>query len=621
MSFLEVKSSVVRRFVFAILLLLSALYVAKGLKRGWVPHDEGVLGQSAEYVLRGEVPHKDYIETYTGGLAYLNAMAFRLFGTNLASMRYMLFLFFLAWVPAFYYVALRFVSVPVAGAVTLLAVAWSVPNYSAAMPSWYNLFFATFGLAALLRYTEIQSRRWLFVAGLCGGISFLFKISGLYFIAGALLFLLFREVVVPRTKVVSRRETALYRFFLTVSVLFYEALVFWLLRRVANAATLPYFWTPNLAIGVVILLLEFYRAEGRSQRFSFLFRELALFTVGVALPITTFLIRYVLTGSFLQFFHGISGSVGSHLDYVTSKPSVLKFVVGISVNLLFAAAVFLTRPRIAKAVAVLFFVGIPVVLFLARAQPYVNRAVWGTMWSFLPLVVVIGAALLPCWSMRDRIDVIEQQKLFLVLSVCATTNLIQFPFTMPTYYCYVAPFAFLSAVALFSYLQAPPKWSLIGALCFCLLYTALIITPGFILNMGEQYFPDEQTARLEGPRSGGLRVYPWEARTYEHLNAIVKEHSRGEYIYATPDCPEVYFLNGLRDPTQTLFHTNNDPSRRTQEILGAIRDHDVNLVVLNAHPQFVEPVPIDLRTELEREFPSYAAAGFAYHQFEVRWKP
>lgn len=123
--------------------------MARELKRGLVPWDEGVLAESAERVLHGELPHRDYHEIYTGGLSYLNAAAFRAFGTNLVSMRYMLFLFLLAWVPASYYVASRFVSAPVASAVTLLAVVWGPPNCSAAMPSWYNLFFATFGLASL----------------------------------------------------------------------------------------------------------------------------------------------------------------------------------------------------------------------------------------------------------------------------------------------------------------------------------------------------------------------------------------------------------------------------------------------------------------------------------------
>src|ERR1700683_4428995 len=72
--FLEVKSPIVRRFVFATVLLLSALYAGSGLKRGWFPWDEGVIAQSAESVLNGELPHRDFPEIYTGGLSYLNAL-------------------------------------------------------------------------------------------------------------------------------------------------------------------------------------------------------------------------------------------------------------------------------------------------------------------------------------------------------------------------------------------------------------------------------------------------------------------------------------------------------------------------------------------------------------------
>ncbi|HLM81365.1 MAG TPA: hypothetical protein VK302_12145 [Terriglobales bacterium] len=615
--FLEVKSRVIRQFVFATVLLLSALYAAKGLKRGWFPWDEGILAQSAEAVLHGELPHRDYLEIYTGGLSYLNAAAFRLFGTNLASMRYMLFLFFLLWVPAFYYAALRFVSMPVAGAVTLLAVAWSIPNYSAAMPSWYNLFFATFGLAALLRYIETQKRRWLLAAGLCGGISCLFKISGLYFVAGALLFLLFREAVVPKTEVERRREVALFRIFLTATVFLYEALVFLVLRKVANPATYLYFWVPNLAVAAAILWIEFHRAKDRGQRFVSLFRELTPFSVGVVLPIAIFLTRYVLAGNFLQLFRGVSGSVEEHLQYVNSAPSVMNLFRGIPINLLLGFVVFMTGTRIAKAVGVLFFAGIPVVLFLARAHTYVDSVVWGTVWSFLPLVVVVGVVLLAYWSLRGCIDVVEQQQLYLVLSVCATTNLIQFPYTTNSYYCYVVPFAFLSAAAVFSHLQAPRKLALAGALCFCILYIALIVTPGFVENMGREYRPDQQSARLELPRAGGLRVYPRYARTYDDLSAIIKEHAHGKYIYATPNCPEVYFLNGFRDATATLFRTTYDPSEVTQVVMGALREHDVNLVVLNGNPWYSGPISLELRAALEREFPNRATAG----PFEVRWKP
>jgi hypothetical protein len=602
--------------VFAALLLLSALYAGKELKRGWFPWDDGILAQSAENVLRGELPHRDYVEIYTGGLSYLNAVAFRLFGTNLASMRYMLFLFFLLWVAAFYYAARRFVSVFAAAGLTLLAVVWTIPNYSAAMPSWYNLFFATFGIAALLRYLDVQKKRWLVMAGLCGGISILFKVSGLYFIAGALLFFVFRGAVAPATQPVHRPENSIYRVFITLSVLVYETLVFLVLRNLANAATFPYFWLPNLAVGTAILWQEFRRPGPAGRRFFSLFRELTLFGIGVVIPVAIFLAPYFLSGTLFQFFTGNATSVGEHLQGVTSPPSVMKFIVGIAVNLLLGAAVFLPSRRIEKAVGIILFAAIPAVLFLVRAHPYADRTVWGIIWSFLPLVVVAGAALLLYWTIRGRLNVVEQQRLFLVLSVCATTSLIQFPFTTASYYCYVVPFAFLSAAALVSFLPPPPKWPLTAALCFSGLYVAFDVTPGFVMNMGQQYRPDNQIATLEGPRAGGLRVEPKFAKAYGDLSTIIKQHASGEYIYAIPNSPEIYFLNGFRDPTATLFRANFDPSRQTQVILDQLREHDVNLIVLNSYVPFMQTVPAELRTALERDFPNREITG----SFEVRWK-
>src|SRR5437879_9279414 len=179
-------------FLF-LLCLLSATYLGMNLKRGWVPHDEGTLGQSAERLMRGELPHRDFNQPYTGGLAYLDAAAFRLFGVNLIVLRYILFAFFLLWVPAVFAIALEFCAPWPAAGITLLAVAWSVPNYPAAMPSWFCLFFATFGVLALLWHLHLMRPFWLVAAGLCGGVSFLVKTPGPYFVAGVLLFLVYLE--------------------------------------------------------------------------------------------------------------------------------------------------------------------------------------------------------------------------------------------------------------------------------------------------------------------------------------------------------------------------------------------------------------------------------------------
>ena len=64
------------------------------------------------------------------------------------------------------------------------------------MPSWYNLFLATFGVVALLRFVDTERRRWLFVAGLMGGLSVLIKVIGLYFVGAAMLFVVFDVEVI-----------------------------------------------------------------------------------------------------------------------------------------------------------------------------------------------------------------------------------------------------------------------------------------------------------------------------------------------------------------------------------------------------------------------------------------
>lgn len=110
---------------------------------------------------------------------------------------------------------------------------------------------------------------------------------------------------------------------------------------------------------------------------------------------------------------------------------------------------------------------------------------------------------------------------------------------------------------------------------------------------------------------------PESARTYEELGAILSQHAKGEYIYATPDCPEVYFLYGFRNPTRIFFDFQEDVFGRTQSVFATIKERDIRLVVLNREPQFSGAIPADVRIALEQEFPDHEEAG----KFEVRWRP
>ncbi len=604
------------RLLLAAVWLLSAFYMAAGLRRGWLAHDEGVLAQSAERVLLGEIPHHDFDELYTGGLSYLNAEAFRLFGTNLASMRYVMYFFFLAWVPALYYIASRFGPPWVAASFTLLAVAWSVPNYSTPMPSWYNLFLATFGVAALLRFLETCRPKWILLAGLCGGVSFLFKLSGLYYVAGAALFLWFREGdanerVTQRDRWYRTARAALF-------VLAYEAAVFSLLRKSFYPGSFLYFFLPILTVGAAVIWQQIQR-RGQGIDFTRSEENLLIFAVGVAIPIALFLIPYLRAGAVADFVRGVFVLPGRRLQYTVKSASLARFLLGMTENALVWLAVLKTRGKIGRkierAAGIALAAAALVAVALGRNHHTIFNALWVPLWNALPFTVIVGTLLL--MTKARNIETQRRQKIFLLLAVTAACSLIQFPYTGPIYFCYVAPLLILSMLAVGSLIEEPPRWVLAGLFCFCLLYAVFDATPTFLRYRGELDVPPGGVADFVLPRSGSLHLYGPDARLRAELVQIIAQHALGSYIYATPDCPDVYFLSGFRNPTRTLFDFLDEPQGRTQRILAAIHAHNVNLVVIYLTPGFSGPIPADLREELEKEFPEQAQIP----DYEVRWKP
>jgi hypothetical protein len=122
------------------MLLIAGVYLGLHLTRGWYPHDEGALGQMAERVLHGEVPHPDFDEHYTGLLTYLHAAAFAAGGVRLTVLRIPLFVATMLWLGAVFAIARRCTGARAAAAIALLALAWSVSNYPALETvGWFEL--------------------------------------------------------------------------------------------------------------------------------------------------------------------------------------------------------------------------------------------------------------------------------------------------------------------------------------------------------------------------------------------------------------------------------------------------------------------------------------------------
>jgi len=430
---------------------LGGAYAGVYLKRGWVPHDEGVFAQSADRVLHGELPHRDYTEIYTGGLAYLNAFAFRYLGEDLAVLRLVLFAFFLLWIPAFYWIASNLVADWIAAGATLLAVVWSLPNYSAAVPSWYNLFFATFGLAALFAYLSDRSRKWLIAAGLCGGCSFLVKSIACFYFAGALLFFLFLEQCESRPEPGrANARSPLYSTFLVSSIVLFVAALALLIREHGSPEEILNFVFPTAILATLILLRE-RGATNRSsrERFLALFRTTLSFGLGFLLPFFGFLIPYLrgnalhdfLNGVFLLPFKRVWGAFMTPPHLVTIFPLIL--LIGVLALGAWLGGKLRWVLTIALGLAVVYGL-------ISSAHNLVNyQTIWNTAYWVTPVLAVMGALILRRGASSEAApeDGLEKQQLFLVLAVGFLCAFVQYPFSAPIYFCYVAPLLILAAVA------------------------------------------------------------------------------------------------------------------------------------------------------------------------------
>jgi hypothetical protein len=78
--------------------------------------------------------------------------------------------------------------------------------------------------------------------------------------------------------------------------------------------------------------------------------------------------------------------------------------------------------------------------------------------------------------------------------------------------------------------------------------------------MLSRYNQRVQTATLDLPRSGGLRVTADSAEMYQKLIPLIQRRAVDRMIYAAPDCPEVYFLAGYKNPTSILTLSTRDDS-------------------------------------------------------------
>jgi hypothetical protein len=176
----------------------------------------------------------------------------------------------------------------------------------------------------------------------------------------------------------------------------------------------------------------------------------------------------------------------------------------------------------------------------------------------------------------------------------------------------VAP---LVGLALAAVARRGPSIVHLPFLVFYLFFGVFRMNTSYIWDLGDRYRPYRPLAQLRLER-GGIRVPVQDRDEYETLAAVIERRGRGSrFIYATPDCPEVYFLSEKSNPTRVLFEFLRGPSR-PEDILALLDERAVSVIVINTRRAFSGRVRAEARTALEKRYPFSQIIG----RFEVRWE-
>lgn len=567
------------------LLCIGAFVLLRDLDRGWVPHDEGALGQAAERVLQGEVPHRDFDDPYSGLLTYAHAAAFRIAGISVNTLRWPLFVFSLLWLAAVNAVARRFASPAGAALAALTCFGLAVPNYRAPMPSWYLLFLATFGMLAVLHWHESGRRRWIIAAGIFSGIAVLVKVTGIVQLVGCALAL---WSSCPPAADRGPATPTLWR--LRVVTIAGLGCGLALLAVMALRAGEHMAWrlVPPFALLVWTLVYREWTSGGgtAADRLSVLARVLRPYAIGVAIPLMIFTVFFTIESAGTDFLVGTFITPWRRLSAAGFSPPSPRGLLW-SLPLLF----LLWPQRNERMAAVARGVGIvwfgTIVLASAR-DPRWYQVGWSTVWS-LPLLAAACLAL-PTFLPRALGSRTPRRDMATSVGIIAVSQLlIEFPFAAPIYTLYVVPLSVLVIVAAVQNWNRAPRRAVVLAGIFLLAFAGLRLNPGTIHSLGLWYQTGPDSVMLNVPRAR-LRVEAEHASDVSALVSTIDRIGAGRTLWAGPDAPEVYFLTGKPNRTRILFEFLDRVPYTSLDIPARALAIGASVVVIKRRPDF-SPAP------------------------------
>lgn len=588
------------RIVGAVLVAAAIGYLLPFVAHGWVPHDEGMLGQSADRVMRGALPHVDYEETYTGGLTYLYAAVFRMAGVDLLHVRWLLFGAAATAIWLMYAVLRRTLRPPAAAAATWVATTWSFPNYFAGLPSWWLLLCALIELWAMIRAAETRRVRYVVLAAVAAGLAVTIKQTGIYLVVALGLWTLYdggSSADSPRRRSL---ETAV-RWAAGAAAIAAAGVM--LAPRLLGAAGL-YLFVPAAATALALFVRRPSHGPLPEDR-SPVVRAILAGAIA-AVPLALLLMAYGSTAHLRAFLNGVLILPQKRLSFA-SMPMPDGWWMLMAVPLLGLAVAGSRRAAASAAFTIAAWAAAIAVPVAALWHPGIYQIVWQSMRALaavLPVVIL--------WQIASgRVhDSARRSTLYAAAALLAWASLNQYPFAAPIYFSYTTPLVVLAAVAAADAsgcLRARVGLPLAALL---VLFAVLIENRGDLHSLGRFHEPGRAVVPLDLPRAH-LNVDAGDADVYRRLLAALEAHHHGGEVIAGPDCPEVYFLAGLESPSGALFDffSASSPDAAASWLKGEV-------IIINHEPAFSAVPPGPLVAALRRGF----TGGERIGRFEIRWR-
>ncbi len=560
--------------------VLTLSYLGWHANQGWIAHDEGLLGHTAERTLQGETPHVEFQDVYTGLLSHLHATSFRVLGIQLTSMRIPLLIGATMTAMVWYLIALRFAHPVIAAMVTLASMVWSFPNYFAALPSWYILMTSSWAIWALFKFHETKLRRFIAVAAICSGTAILFKIVGLYLVAASLFAIWISRCELATDPVESRSKPARNLHLKTglFLALVFTLMVCLLIREHLGFSTLIYFVLPVTA--AMAAMLGFSQQSSTPLRLTI--TDCLIFCVVLSIPLAAFTLPYALSGHLESLLTGLFELPQARLERAASLPPHAAWcLVAVPFVSLTLVEKKLPQSMILPLTATMVLGSASLILLASTDMIY--QALFFAVQCSLP---AIGLAVYYCGRSG------ESNVPLVILVITATCmGLTQYPYSSGIYFSYCAPLIGLSLLGLVTRTGSFEKPLWITLTVFLTIFAVVHVNYSNPRRVGiaRQYL--DNAFPLQSSRSGLLVSYA-EQLEYNRILQLIDEHSRpDDYILAGPDCPQFYFLSGRRNPTTQCYdlfraYQLGGQSQLEEHLKQQILDKAIPLFIHNQLPEF-----------------------------------